>query len=126
MWRAPGRDAPLPIPGTASALRTVDGRLLLESGMLLSVHQVGVADLLDAARLRDTMPDQIVLLGSIPESIELGFWLSAPVSDSLNDLMAAVSEEVVRFGFQLEIRGIDETAAQFNPCPASSLVPSGA
>ena len=111
-------------PGTLVRLEGDD--VLPAVRMRLSVHQVGVADLLDAARLRDTMPDQIVLLGSIPESIELGFGLSAPVSDSLNDLMAAVSEEVVRFGFQLEIRGIDETAAQFNPCPASSLVPSGA
>ena len=111
-------------PGTMIRLEGED--VLPAVRTRLSVHQVGVADLLDAARLRDTMPDRIVLLGAIPESIELGYGLSTPVSDSLNDLMAAVSEEVIRLGFQLEIRGTDEMVAQFNPRPASSLVPSGA
>ena len=36
----------------------------------LSVHQIGVADLLDAARLCGTFPKRVILLGVVPESID--------------------------------------------------------
>jgi hydrogenase maturation protease len=38
----------------------------------LSVHQVGVLDLLEAARWRGRYPSRLVLLGLVPESIDLG------------------------------------------------------
>ena len=37
----------------------------------LSPHQVGVADLLDGARWLDRYPERVVLLGLVPESMEL-------------------------------------------------------
>ena len=46
----------------------------------LSPHQVGVADLLDGARSRDRYPSRVVLLGLVPESMELAVGLSAPVA----------------------------------------------
>src|SRR5271169_5150799 len=49
----------------------------------LSVHQVGVADLLDAARWRGRVPEEIILLGLVPETLEVGVTLSARVEDGL-------------------------------------------
>ena len=42
----------------------------------LSVHQVGVSDLIEAARWRDRIPPTLVLLGIVPETTELGVGLS--------------------------------------------------
>jgi len=63
----------------------------------LSVHQVGVADLLDGARLVGDAPEQIVLLGVVPESMELTTDLSEPVARALPELV----ERVVRTGAEL-------------------------
>jgi hydrogenase maturation protease len=59
----------------------------------LSPHQVGVADLLDGARWHDREPERLVLLGVVPESIELGVGLSEPVRRALPQLIDLVCAE---------------------------------
>lgn len=82
----------------------------------LSVHQVGVADLIDAARLRGRVPPTLVLLGIVPQTTELGVGLSAPVRDSAPDLLLLVCEEARRLGFPLapkaghDLRAFDPTS----------------
>lgn len=70
----------------------------------LSPHQVGVADLLEAMRLLDELPEEIVLLGLVPASTALGLGCSAPVRAALPELVAAVVEELRRMGHPLETR----------------------
>ncbi len=75
-------------PGT---LVRIDGDAVLPAVReRLSVHQIGVADLLDAARLTDRYPAQLVLLGLVPETIELGIGLS----ESLQRNVPALIEEI--------------------------------
>ncbi len=52
----------------------------------LSVHQVGVADLLDAARWRGRLPQELVLLGLVPGTLEVGVTRSARVEAGLPGL----------------------------------------
>lgn len=65
----------------------------------LSPHQVGVADLLDGARLVDRLPETLVLLGVVPESIELEVGLSPAVLASIPELAELVVEEAARLGY---------------------------
>jgi hydrogenase maturation protease len=65
----------------------------------LSPHQVGVADLLDGARWRDRYPGRVALLGLVPESIDLGVGLSAPVAANLDQLIGRVVDEAAALGF---------------------------
>ena len=76
----------------------------------LSVHQIGVADLLDAMRLLDRMPPQLILVGLVPESIDLCIGCSAPVLERMDDLVDRVVFEAEHLGCRLEPRGPDETA----------------
>jgi hydrogenase maturation protease len=55
----------------------------------LSVHQVGVADLLDAARWRGTYPPRLTLLGLVPDTLEM----QLPV------LVDRIVEEASRLGY---------------------------
>lgn len=73
----------------------------------LSVHQVGVADLLDAARWRGRLPDELVLLGLVPETLEVGVTRSARVEAGLPGLVDRVVQEVSRMGFKLNPRSHD-------------------
>ena len=77
----------------------------------LSVHQVGVSDLVEAARWRGRLPPSLVLLGLVPESTELGVGLTPPVQASLAALLDRVCDEARRVGFPLEEpRGDDATS----------------
>lgn len=73
----------------------------------LSVHQVGVADLLDAARWRGRLPDELVLLGLVPDTLEVGVTRSARVEAGLPGLVDRVVQEVSRMGFKLRPRSHD-------------------
>ena len=64
----------------------------------LSPHQVGVADLLDGARLHDRYPRRLVLLGLVPLTLGLGVERSAQVEAKLPRLVDAVVAEARRMG----------------------------
>ncbi len=65
----------------------------------LSPHQVGVADLLDNARLIDRLPSTLLLVGVVPERIELEVGLSPDVAASIDELARQVVLEARRLGF---------------------------
>lgn len=75
----------------------------------LSCHQVGVADLLDALELLGSYPERVVLLGLVPESLELDIRLSPSVAAKLPELIEGVIKEAARLGFDLEFAKGGET-----------------
>jgi len=75
----------------------------------LSPHQIGVADLLDGARLRGRLPESLTLLGLVPGSIELGLERSDAVEAALPLLVEAVVAEAGRLGYRFTRRSREET-----------------
>jgi hydrogenase maturation protease len=73
----------------------------------LSVHQVGVADLLDGARWLDRYPSHVVLLGIVPGSMRLSTVLTPHVEASVPELVDCVIDEAGALGFDFEPRGGD-------------------
>jgi hydrogenase maturation protease len=67
----------------------------------LSVHQVGVSDLIEAARWRGRVPPTLVLIGAVPDSTELGVELSPRVRAALPAVIEAVCAEARALGFPL-------------------------
>jgi hydrogenase maturation protease len=65
----------------------------------LSPHQVGVADLLDGARWLGRYPDSLVLLGLVPQSMDLAVGLSPRVHAALPELVERVVGEARALGF---------------------------
>jgi hydrogenase maturation protease len=78
----------------------------------LSVHQVGVVDLLDAAHWCDCYPSRLILLGLVPQSLELGVRRSAPVEAALPGLVERIAEEARSLGHRFVRRTADEVAAR--------------
>jgi len=67
----------------------------------LSPHQIGVADVLEAARLIDRYPASVTLLGLVPEAIELSVVRSHAVDSNLDVLVTAVVREVHSLGHEM-------------------------
>lgn len=80
----------------------------------LSPHQVGVADLLDGARWLDRLPRELVLVGLVPRTIELGVGCSPEVGRQIPALVDAVLLELERLGCARVVMhdaGMDERSA---------------
>jgi hydrogenase maturation protease len=74
----------------------------------LSPHQIGVGDLLQAARWHERLPQPLVLLGLVPERIGLGVGLTPAVQAGLAGLVERVAAEAARLGHAFRPRSGDE------------------
>jgi hydrogenase maturation protease len=69
-------------------------------GIKISPHQMGLADLLTAARLRGRFPQELVLWGVQPGVIDVKLELSAPVAARVDVLMDKALAELRRWGVE--------------------------
>lgn len=74
----------------------------------LSVHQIGVADLLDALRLTERTPHRMILVGLVPGTLELALERTPQVEAALPDLVDKIAAEARRLGIELRRRTHDE------------------
>ena len=111
-------DAP---PGTL--IRIEGDEVLPAVRQHLSVHQIGVADLLDAARLTGKYPSDLVLIGLVPGNLDVGSGLSAGVKANVPALVETVLNEIARFGFLLHERRPTSRSAG-HPCIPDPVLPS--
>lgn len=82
-------------PGTVA--RLVDDEVPAFLAPKISPHQMGLVDLLAASRLSGHFPDELVLWGVQPESLELGLGLSPTVAAQVESLVKHVLDELSRW-----------------------------
>jgi hydrogenase maturation protease len=68
----------------------------------LSVHQMGLQDLLAVADLQGYAPRELVFWGVQPGSIEMDLQLSPPVAAAMDELIQSVVGELGNWGVHLE------------------------
>jgi len=68
----------------------------------ISPHQLGLSDLLAAGRLTGDLPENLILFGVEPKSVDMGLELSPEVERSMETLVAAVVGEVEALGHTLQ------------------------
>jgi hydrogenase maturation protease len=71
----------------------------------LSVHQMGLQDLLAVAELQGHVPTNLVVWGVQPECIEMGTELTATVAAAVEPVVGHVLEELQGWGIRYETRG---------------------
>lgn len=70
----------------------------------ISPHQIGIPDMLFAAKLKDLYPRNVVLWGVQPGTLDVGLELSPPVAAQVDALVEKAVEELARWGEQLTPR----------------------
>ncbi len=69
----------------------------------ISPHQVGIPDMLFAAKLKGCAPPDIVLWGVQPGSLDIGLELSPPVAAQVDPLVEKLCEELARRGMVIAV-----------------------
>ncbi|MCX7853970.1 MAG: HyaD/HybD family hydrogenase maturation endopeptidase [Caldilineales bacterium] len=87
-------------PGTL--VRLEGESLPLGLPMKLSVHQVGLHELLLLAHLQEILPPRVVVWGMEPAALEPGLELSPAVEAGLEGLVQAVADELRDWGVIME------------------------
>nr|WP_261179282.1 HyaD/HybD family hydrogenase maturation endopeptidase [Anaerobacillus sp. CMMVII] len=79
-------------PGTIITIKNDDIPAFF--GVKMSVHQVGFQEVLFAARIRECLPEEMIMFGIQPESLELGLDLTSTVNDKLQNLAGMIKDQV--------------------------------
>ena len=83
------------------ALVRLEGRQIPSAlALKISMHQMGLQELLALGTLRGTLPTRVVLWGMEPASMDWGLALSEPVAYALDGLVESVAEELRAWGAQ--------------------------
>jgi hydrogenase maturation protease len=90
-------------PGTT--VRITDDEVPVFLSVKVSPHQMGLADILSAARLRGYWPQELVLWGVQPGVIDTTLDLSPPVAAQVDALVEGVLAELDRWGVAATLRG---------------------
>jgi len=67
----------------------------------MSVHQIGVKDLLFALKFMDRAPEEICLIGVEPENMDILLGLSGKMKEVFPALLAAILARLARWGVDL-------------------------
>ena len=68
-------------------------------GMRISPHQLGLSEVLATLELSGEQPAEVIVLGLVPESVEMRLELSDLVSRKLDGLVEAAARELARLGY---------------------------
>ena len=87
-------------PGT---IRRFSGsEVMTMLGERISPHQIGLSDLLACTEVDSQLPENIVLLGIVPESLDTSLEMTPAIQARVDDLVALVRRELEAAGISLE------------------------
>jgi hydrogenase maturation protease len=95
-------------PGVIAVIEDQEIPSLLEPK--LSLHHVGLSDLLFASRFMGNLPAKIVLVGMQPETIEIGLDLSPAVLQRFEELLETVLGKLREWGLEVKEKTVRESA----------------
>jgi len=91
-------------PGT---IRRFSGRQVMHMlGERISPHQIGLSDLLACTEVDSQLPEHVVLLGIVPESLDTGLEMTATIQTRVDVLVALLRDELEACGLTLDAQRI--------------------
>jgi hydrogenase maturation protease len=94
-------------PGTIAVIQGEDLPSLLEPK--LSLHHVGLSDLLFASTFMGTRPAKMVLVGIQPETMEIGLELSETIQGRFDKLLETVLGKLQEWGLEIKGKRLQES-----------------
>lgn len=70
----------------------------------LSVHHIGLSDVLFAAKLKDLTPAKLCLIGIQPQSLEVGLEMTECIRDRIEELIARAIKKLEEWNIECALR----------------------
>jgi hydrogenase maturation protease len=86
-------------PGTVRIIEGKDIKAFLDTK--LSVHQIGLPDMLFSASLKGTIPPEMCLVGIQPDTIEVGLQMSEKLNERFETLINAILDKLKSWGVEV-------------------------
>jgi len=96
-------------PGTLT--RLTGDQVPAYLSLKMSPHEIGLPDMLFAAKLRDLYPEEVVVWGVQPATTEVGLDLSPPVATQVDTLVERILEELKRWDVPVRRRDAPRSSA---------------
>ena len=77
----------------------------------LSVHHIGLSDLLFAAQLKDLTPSKLCLIGIQPQSLEVGLEMTDCIRDRIEDLIALTIKKMKEWNIECVLQSPQRLSA---------------
>jgi hydrogenase maturation protease len=77
----------------------------------LSVHHIGLSDVLFAAKLKDLTPSKLCLIGIQPQSLEVGLEMTDCIRDRIEDVIALTIKKLKEWNIQCALQSPQELSA---------------
>ena len=77
----------------------------------LSVHHIGLSDVLFAAKLKDLTPAKLCLIGIQPQSLEVGLEMTDCIRDKMEDVIALAIKKLKEWNIQCALQSPQELSA---------------
>ena len=90
-------------PGTL--VRLAGDQVPVYFSMRISPHQLGLSDVLATLELSGEKPAEVVVLGLVPQSLEMSLELSGLIREKLDELVGTAVEELAGLGYKVAERG---------------------
>jgi len=90
-------------PGTL--VRLAGDEVPVYFDMRISPHQLGLSDVLATLELSGEKPADVIVLGLVPQSLEMSLELSGLIAEQLDTLVGAAVTELERLGYPVESGG---------------------
>ena len=87
-------------PGTPTRIALYDPPAYFRTK--ISPHQLGLSELLAVASMTDSLPDEIVLFGIEPESLDTSLQMSESVEKNIETLVDMIANELDQIGVPVE------------------------
>ncbi len=87
-------------------VRMVNDEVPAFLSLKMSPHQVGIPDMLAVAKMKDLYPENVILWGVEPESLEIGMDLTPVVEAQVPVLMDEVLKQLEAWGHHLEPKAV--------------------
>ena len=86
----------LSMKGPAGEIHLLSGDDLRGAGLQISVspHQVGLLEIIDICRLRDKAPEEIKIIGIIPQDLDLRLELSPTLRDKIKVVAGMIIKQI--------------------------------
>jgi hydrogenase maturation protease len=95
-------------PGAIAVIEDQEIPSLLEPK--LSLHHVGLSDLLFASRFMGIQPEKMALIGIQPETMEMGLDLSPAILRRFEELLATIVGKLREWGLEVKEKTVREPA----------------